>query len=230
MRINIITIFPKTVESILQMGIFNIARKKGKADYRVVDLRDFSDDLHRTVDDAPYGGGPGMILMAEPLYNAVRSLKTAEKSPVILMSPAGRVFNQQKALKLVSEKEITFICGRYKGVDERLSDIAVTEQISLGDFVLSGGELAAAACIEAVVRLQENVLGNMESAQTDSFAAGRDNLLDCAYYTRPEEFMGLRVPDVLLSGHHAEIAKWRMESSIERTKKFRPDLLEREKD
>jgi len=145
---------------------------------------------------------------------------------VVLMSPAGKRFEQKDAERLSREKELTFICGRYKGVDQRVRELVVTEEISLGDFVLSGGELAAAAVIEAAVRLVDDVLGDDESANTDSFAAGREGLLDCAWYTRPAEFRGLKVPDVLMSGHHAEIEKWRRQSSLERTRRLRPDLLE----
>jgi tRNA (guanine37-N1)-methyltransferase len=170
-----------------------------------------------------------MIMMAPPLVDAVESFGRAPGSPVILMSPAGRRFDQAAAQRLAGEGELTFICGRYKGVDERVRELVVTEEISLGDFVLSGGEIAAAAVIEAVVRLKADVLGNEESAHTDSFAPGREGLLDAAWYTRPAEYRGLRVPDVLLSGHHAEIEKWRRKSSLERTRRYRPDLLDQDK-
>jgi tRNA (guanine37-N1)-methyltransferase len=166
-----------------------------------------------------------MVMMAPPIVEAVESLGRAEGSPVILMSPAGRRFDQAAAHRFAHERELTFICGRYKGVDERVRELVVTEEVSIGDFVLSGGELAAAVCIEAVIRLVQNVLGNDESADTDSFAPGRDSLLDCAWYTRPIEYRGRRVPDVLVSGHHKEIEKWRLASSLERTSKLRPDLL-----
>ncbi|HEU4929017.1 MAG TPA: tRNA (guanosine(37)-N1)-methyltransferase TrmD, partial [Candidatus Krumholzibacteria bacterium] len=191
-----------------------------------VSPREFTSDAHRTVDDAPFGGGAGMVMMAPPIVDAVESLDRAPGSPVILMSPAGKRFTQSDADRLAKESELTFICGRYKGVDERVRELIVTEEISLGDFVLSGGEVAAAAVIEAVVRLVDEVLGDDESAHTDSFAAGREGLLDCAWYTRPAEYRGLKVPDVLMSGHHAEIEKWRRANSLERTRRFRPDLLE----
>jgi tRNA (guanine37-N1)-methyltransferase len=230
MRINVITIFPDIMEVIFTMGIMGIAKKKSLVEYRIVNPRDFTGDAHRTVDDAPYGGGPGMIMMVEPVYRAVESLGLEEGSRVVLMSPAGRRFDQRTAHDLAREEEITFVCGRYKGIDERIKELVVTDEISIGDFVLSGGEIAAAACIEAIVRLRKDVLGNKESSETDSFEAKRGHLLDCAYYTRPEEFMGLKVPDVLLSGDHKRIEKWRLESSLKRTKTLRPDLLEDEKD
>jgi len=170
------------------------------------------------------------VMMAPPIVDAVESLDRAPGSPVILLSPAGRRFDQAAAARLARESELTFICGRYKGVDERVRELVVTEEISIGDVVLSGGELAAAVCIEAVVRLVDDVLGNDESAETDSFAAGRDSLLDCAWYTRPVEYRGLRVPEVLMSGHHKEIEKWRVASSLERTRDLRPDLLKDEQE
>ncbi len=227
MRINVVTIFPETVEALFATGMLAVAKKKGRVAFRAVSPREFTSDAHRTVDDAPFGGGPGMVMMAPPIVDAVESLDRAPHSPVVLMSPAGKRFEQGDAERLSRESELTFVCGRYKGVDERVRDLVVTEEISLGDFVLSGGELAAAAVIESVVRLLDDVLGDDESANTDSFAKGRDGLLDCAWYTRPAEFRGLKVPDVLMSGHHAEIEKWRRQSSLERTRRLRPDLLEK---
>jgi len=208
------------------MGMMSVAAKKGLASYRALSPREFTSDAHRTVDDEPYGGGAGMVMMAAPIVDAVESLDRKSTSPVILLTPAGRLFDQAMAHRLAREEELTFICGRYKGVDERVRELVVTEEVSIGDYILSGGELAAAVCIEAIVRLQEDVLGNLESGETDSFEAGRDRLLDCAWYTRPEEYRGLKVPDVLLSGHHKEIENWRRRSSQERTKNSRPDLLE----
>lgn len=228
MRINVVTIFPETMDAFFAMGMLGIAKKKGRVAFRSVTPRAFTSDAHRTVDDAPFGGGPGMVMMAPPIVDAVESLDRAPQSPVILMSPAGRRFLQSDAARLARENELTFICGRYKGVDQRVRDLVVTEEMSLGDFVLSGGEVAAAAVIEAVVRLLDDVLGDDESAHTDSFAAGREGLLDCAWYTRPAEYRGHKVPDVLMSGHHAEIEKWRRQSSLERTRLLRPDLIEEE--
>jgi len=226
MRINVVTIFPEAMESFFGAGMLAVAKKKGLVAFRAVTPRAFTSDAHRTVDDAPFGGGAGMVMMAPPIVDAVESLDRAPGSPVVLMSPAGKRFDQKDAERLSHEKELTFICGRYKGVDERVRELLVTEEISLGDFVLSGGEVAAAAVIEAVVRLVDDVLGDDESAHTDSFAAGREGRLDCAWYTRPAEYRGLKVPDVLMSGHHAEIEKWRRQSSLERTRRYRPDLME----
>lgn len=228
MRINVVSIFPEMMEAILATGMMAIAAKKGVVAYRVVSPRQFTADLHRTVDDTPFGGGAGMVMMAPPIVDAVESLAPAPRSPVILMGPSGRRFDQKAAHRLAGEDELTFICGRYKGVDERVRDLVVSEEISIGDFVLSGGEIAAAAVIEATVRLLADVLGNDESAASDSFAADRDGGLDCAWYTRPAEYRGLGVPAVLMSGHHAEIEKWRRQSSRERTRRWRPDLIDDE--
>ncbi len=227
MRVNIITIFPEVMEAILSMGMLGVAKTKGLVEYRVVNPRDFTKDAHRTVDDVPFGGGPGMVMMAPPIVQAVESLALSAGSPVILTSPAGKRFDQAVAHRYAASPELTFICGRYKGVDERIRELVVTEEISIGDFILSGGELAAAVCIEASVRLLDRVLGNEESRTTDSFEAQRDFLLDCAYYTRPAEYKGLEVPEVLLSGHHKEIEKWREKSSLEKTRLSRPDLLKK---
>ena len=225
MKVNVITIFPEVMGGILSMGMLGIAAKKSLVAYNVVNLRDFTKDKHRTVDDGPYGGGGGMILMAPPVVDAVESLGFAAGSPVILLSPAGKRFDQTLAHEYSSREEITFICGRYKGVDERVRDLVVTEEVSIGDFILSGGELAAAVCIEAIVRLKDDVLGNKDTRESDSFEMERDYLLDSAYYTRPEEYRGLKVPEVLLSGNHKEIEKWRKTSSLRRTEQLRPDLL-----
>jgi tRNA (guanine37-N1)-methyltransferase len=225
MRINVITIFPEAMESIVSMGMLGVGRDKALVEYRIVNLRDFTTDRHRTVDDVPYGGGGGMIMMAPPIVEAVEDLRLPKGAPVVLLSPAGKPFTQQLAHDYASHGVLTFICGRYKGVDERVREIVVTDEVSIGDFVLSGGELAAAVCIEAIVRLRDNVLGNEESRQTDSFEAKRDFLLDCAYYTRPASYRGLSVPDVLVSGNHKEIENWRKQSSLARTKLSRPDLL-----
>jgi tRNA (guanine37-N1)-methyltransferase len=226
MKVNVITIFPDVMESILSMGMLGVGRNKSLVEYQVVDPRDFTTDKHRTVDDEPYGGGGGMIMMAPPIVDAVEHLNVSEGSPVILLSPAGKPFTQKLAHGYAGNEELTFVCGRYKGVDQRVRELVVTDEVSIGDFILSGGELAAAVCIEAIVRLRENVLGNEESRETDSFESKRDYMLDCAYYTRPVEFRGRRVPDVLLSGHHKKIENWRKQSSLERTKATRPDLLE----
>jgi tRNA (guanine37-N1)-methyltransferase len=224
MRINVVSIFPEMMDAVFATGMLAVAAKKGIVHYRSLSPREFTSDLHRTVDDAPFGGGAGMVMMAPPIVDAVERLEPAAGSPVILLGPAGKRFDQETAHRLAGEAELTFICGRYKGIDERVRDLVVTEEISIGDFVLSGGELAAAAIIEATIRLLDGVLGDDESAAGDSFEAGRDGGLDCAWYTRPAEYRGLGVPAVLMSGHHAEIEKWRRESARERTRRFRPDL------
>jgi len=227
MKVNIITIFPGIMEEILSMGMLGVARKKRLVEYTVVSPREFTQDVHRTVDDVPYGGGAGMVMMAPPIVQAVESLSLEEDSPVILTSPAGRRFDQELAHRYAGCTQLTFICGRYKGVDERVKRLVVTEEVSIGDFILSGGELAAAVCVEAVVRLLDSVLGNEESRDTDSFEEKRGRLLDCSYYTRPAEYRGIKVPDILLSGNHKEIEKWRERSSLENTRALRPDLLKK---
>lgn len=227
MKINVITIFPDVVENILGMGMLGIAAKKSLVTYNVVNLRDYAKDKHKTVDDEPYGGGGGMILMAPPLVESVEALELSEGSPVVLLSPGGRRFNQTLAHEYAALDEITFVCGRYKGIDERVRDLVITDDVSIGDFILSGGELAAGVCIEAIVRLKDDVLGNKDTRESDSFEKERDYQLDCAYYTRPVEYRGERVPDVLLSGHHKEIEKWRKASSLKRTEEMRPDLLDK---
>jgi len=223
------TIFPELIEGIIRHGIFAIAEKKGGVKYRVVNIRDFAVDKHGTVDDYPYGGGPGMIMMAPPIVEAVESVlggrEEKEDVSVILLDPAGEVFSQKKAYELSQKDRLIFICGHYKGVDERVRDLVASEAISIGDYILSGGELAAAVVTEAVVRYVPGVLGDEMSRDTDSFAPDREFALDAAYYTRPSEYRGFKVPDVLLSGNHAEIERWRRESARERTRKFRPDLL-----
>lgn len=226
MRINVVTIFPEVVREIFSMGMMGIAERKGLVEYRVKSPREFAPDVHRTVDDVPYGGGPGMVMMAPPIVEAVEGLGPAEGTPVVLMTPAGRRFDQKTAQRLAGSSELTFICGRYKGVDERVRELVVTEEISIGDYVLSGGEIAAAACVEAVVRLLDDVLGNEASGTTDSFGKERARQLDCTWYTRPPEYRTLKVPEVLLSGNHAEIEKWREKSSRERTVAHRPDLID----
>ncbi|HER44372.1 MAG TPA: tRNA (guanosine(37)-N1)-methyltransferase TrmD [Candidatus Eisenbacteria bacterium] len=227
MELCFVTIFPELFEKPLECGILGIAARKKAAEYHVVDLRDFAEDRYGTVDDYPYGGGPGMVMMAPPIVRAVESVRPAEEgggSPVILLSPGGRIFDQERARELAGVRKIVFICGRYKGVDERVTDILGAEPVSIGDFVLSGGELPALVIADAVVRHLPGVLGDERSRETDSFSEERGASLDAAYYTRPPEFRGLRVPDVLLSGNHGEIEKWRDESARARTRSRRPDL------
>jgi len=222
MRIDIITIFPEMVESVLSFGLIRRAREKGLLKVHVHNLRDYSTDKHRSVDDYIYGGGPGMLLKPEPIFNAVEALRTPD-SRVILMSPQGKRFTQRDAERLSLQEHLIFLCGRYKGVDERVREALVDEEISIGDYVLSGGELPALVVIEALVRLIPGAIGDYDSAGRDSF--GTDMLLDCPHYTRPAQFRGMRVPEILLIGDHKKIARWRREHSLKRTLKRRPDLL-----
>ncbi len=224
MRIDILSPFPKMFEGFLGESILKKAQEKGIVTIKIWDLRDFSEDKHRTVDDYPYGGGPGMILKPEPIFRAMDKLEkeTKKKSRLFFMTPQGEPFMQEKAKELSQEKHLTFICGHYRGVDERVVEAFHPEEISVGDYVLTGGELAAAVMVDAVVRLIPGVLGDSDSAEGDSFSS---ELLDHPHYTRPEEFRDMRVPEILLSGHHAKIDAWRQERALERTKKKRPDLL-----
>ncbi len=226
LRINIVTIFPGFFEVPLSVSIPGRARKAGLVEYRIVDLRDFTLDRHRTVDDYPYGGGSGMVMKPEPFFEAVESLRP--EGPVILLSPRGRRFTHEDAVRYAVEPDLTFLCGHYKDVDQRVADHLATEEISLGDFVLSGGEIAALAVTDAVVRLLPGALGDHESAASDSFYDG--GLLSPPSYTRPPEYRGHRVPEVLLSGDHARIAEWRRREAERLTRERRPDLLERFQD
>ncbi|MBI1984297.1 MAG: tRNA (guanosine(37)-N1)-methyltransferase TrmD [Acidobacteria bacterium] len=236
MIFDVITIFPDFFRSILEQGLLKRALAGGQVDIRLHDLRDFTDDRHRTVDDRPFGGGPGMVFKPEPLFRAVESLR-AESSgaqfPVILLSPQGRLLTQGVAEELSREPRAVLLCGRYEGVDERVAEHLATDELSIGNYVLSGGELAAAVVMEAVTRLIPGVLGNDESRSQDSFASqavasnGRSGILDSPHYTRPAEFRGWTVPEVLLSGNHEEIRRWRRWRALEKTWRKRPDLLER---
>jgi tRNA (guanine37-N1)-methyltransferase len=224
-----ITIFPDMLSGSLSSGMLGIAARKEAAGYHLVNLRDFAADNHGTVDDYPYGGGPGMVMMAPPIVEAVESVRDpgeVDDVPVILLSPAGRIFTQEKAVQLSKKRKIIFVCGRYKGVDERVNDLVITESISIGDYILSGGELPALVVADALVRHLPGVIGDEKSRDTDSFSARREFSLDAAYYTRPPEYRGLEPPGVLMSGNHAMIDRWREESARERTKRFRPDLFE----
>ncbi|HNV03842.1 MAG TPA: tRNA (guanosine(37)-N1)-methyltransferase TrmD [Vicinamibacterales bacterium] len=223
MRIDLVTIFPRACEAALGEGIVRRAIDRGLADVRVHDLRDHTADRHRTVDDVSYGGGPGMVLKAEPLFKAVEAI-TAEGpvDAVVLTSPQGRRFTQAEAARLAALGHIVLLCGRYEGVDERVRTALATEALSIGDYVLSGGELPALVIVDAVVRLLPGAVGDEQSVEADSFSRG---LLDYPHFTRPAEFRGLRVPDVLLSGNHGEIRRWRKREALARTLALRPDLL-----
>jgi tRNA (guanine37-N1)-methyltransferase len=224
---HLVTIFPEFFHGPFDHGIIQKARESGRIEIRVHDLRQWTRDRHHTVDDRPFGGGEGMVLKPEPLFEAVESIWPGEKSPdrrVILLSAQGRVFDQARARELATARELLLICGRYEGVDERVAAHLADEELSIGDFVLSGGELAAAVVIDTVARLQEGVLGNRDSAVNESF--GEEGLLDCPQYTRPAEFRGLKVPETLLNGNHEEIRKWRRSAALEKTERLRPDLWE----
>jgi len=229
MKIDVLTPFPGMMEGIFGESILGRAQERGIVTLTVWDLRDFTTDKHRTVDDYPYGGGPGMILKPEPIFRAVDQIleKNPEASPkIIFMTPQGEPYTQAKAKELAGEDYLIFLCGHYRGVDERVVEALVTDEISIGDYILTGGELASAVVVDSVVRLLPGVLGDFDSAEGDSFSNER---LDYPHYTRPAVFRGMRVPEVLLSGHHAEIEAWREGKALERTRERRPDLLEGKK-
>lgn len=235
MTFDVITIFPEFFRSILEHGLLKRAMASSHAAIRFHDLREYTDDRHRTVDDRPFGGGPGMVFKPEPIFRAVEALRgeTPDAPPaVILLSPQGRLLTQAVAEELSHRERLVLLCGRYEGVDERVAENLATDEISIGDFVLSGGELAAAVVMEATIRLLPGVLGNEESSEQDSFSVtagapgeARHGLLDCPHYTRPAEFRDWKVPDVLLSGDHEQIRQWRRRRALEKTWRRRPDLL-----
>ena len=222
MRIDVVTIFPAMLEGPLRESLLGKAVADGLVDVRLHDLREFTEDRHRTVDDESFGGGPGMVMKPEPWFTAVESLGE-DRGRVILLSPAGRRLDRDLVHELSGELHLTLLSGRYEGVDERVVEGLPAEEISIGDYVLSGGELPALVLIEAVTRLIPGVIGREESHERDSF---EDGLLDHPHYTRPAEFRGMVVPEVLRSGHHAEIERWRREAALDKTRRNRPDLLE----
>ena len=220
-KFNVLTLFPEMFEPVTSGSIIGRAVAVGRVEINTINIRDFSNNKHNRVDDYPYGGGAGMVMQAPPIYNAYKSLNLDKKVPVIYMSPQGRRFNQEIAKQLSEYEEIVLLCGHYEGIDERIIEEIVTDEISIGDYILTGGELPAMVIIDTVSRLVDGVLNN-ESISEESF---NNNLLEYPQYTRPEEFLGKKVPEVLLSGHHARIKKWREEESLKRTKEKRPDLL-----
>jgi len=224
MTFDVVTIFPRMIEAGLAEGVVRRGIDKGLVDVGVHDLRDYTSDRHRTVDDVPYGGGPGMVMKVEPFHRAVEAIRARRGAPgaVVLLSPQGRAFTQAEARRLRGLGNVVLLCGRYEGIDERVCDLFVTEELSVGDFVVSGGELPALLIIDAVSRLVPGVVGDEGSVEADSFTRG---LLDYPHYTRPAEYAGLRVPDVLISGHHAEVRRWRRHQAVARTAARRPDLL-----
>ena len=227
MRIDVITLFPEILSGPLNASILGRAQRGGQAEIVLHQLRDYATDKHHTVDDKPYGGGPGMLLKCEPIFAAVQDVQSKSSKPgrVILLSPRGARFNQAKARELASLDRVVFICGHYEGIDERVREHLVEEELSIGDFILTNGALSALVVIDAVVRLLPNVVGNEASTQSESFSAVRP-WLEGPQYTRPEEFRGWRVPEILLSGHHGKIQEWSDEQSRLVTEQMRPDLLE----
>ncbi len=220
MKISVLTLFPEIPESFFNNSIMAKAIDKGLIEYNIVNIRDFALDKHKNCDDYPYGGGAGMVLKPEPLALALDSVGALEKRTVY-PSPSGRLFKQEYALDLSKEKELVFICGRYEGVDQRIIDIYVDDEICIGDYILSSGEIAVLTVIDCVYRLLDGVISK-DSLEEESFVNG---LLEYPHYTRPEEFRGIRVPEILLSGHHEKIRNWRQEKSLEKTENYRPDLL-----
>jgi tRNA (guanine37-N1)-methyltransferase len=225
---DVVTLFPETFAAVTESGITRRAREQGLYRLECWNPRDYAGDNYRTVDDRPYGGGPGMVMLAEPLEKAIAAIRAARVQAggaagrVVLMSPQGRPLTHRRVLEMAQEPHLILLCGRYEGIDQRLIDAEVNEEISLGDFVLSGGEIAALALVDAIVRQLPGALNDAASAQQESFV---DGLLDCPHYTRPEEYRGVRVPAVLLSGHHAQIERWRRKQALGRTRQRRPDLL-----
>ena len=225
LRIDILTLFPEMFAPILGTSIPKRAAEKGLVDYRITNFRDFATDAHLSVDDKPFGGGPGMVLMCQTLFDAVEHAEKQDPRPAtrIVLSPQGRVFDQKLAEELAGQDRLLFIAGHYEGFDERIIEGLKPMEVSIGDYVLSGGELAAAVVIDAVARLLPGVLGNQNSAINESF---EDGILDCPQWTRPADFRGWKVPDVLLGGNHAEIRRWRREAALEKTRRLRPDLTQ----
>lgn len=221
MNIHYLTLFPEMYDGVLNSSILKRAKDKGIVDYNLIDFRDYSEDKHNKVDDYPYGGGAGMVLKPEPIFNAMDALEV-ENPRVILLCPQGAPFNQKMAEDLSTEENIVFICGHYEGYDERIRTL-VTDEISIGDYVLTGGELASMTMTDAIVRLIPDVISNQESHEQDSFSTG---MLEHPHYTRPREYRGMKVPEVLLNGDHKKIDEWRYNESLKRTRERRPDLLD----
>lgn len=225
MNFHVMTLFPKMIEDGLNTSITGRAIKEGLINLNCVDIREYTTDKHGHVDDYPYGGGAGMVMQAQPIYDCYMDIvkkNNIKKPRVVFLTPTGNVFNQQMSREFAKEDDIIFLCGHYEGVDERVIELIVTDNVSIGDYVLTGGELPAMVMIDSISRNIKGVLNNEDSAETESFTT---NLLEYPQYTRPVVFMDKKVPDVLLSGHHKNIEKWRMEKSVERTKERRPDLL-----
>jgi tRNA (guanine37-N1)-methyltransferase len=225
MKFDIVTIFPRMVEAGLAEGVISRGVERGLLDVKVHDLREYTVDRHRSVDDVPYGGGPGMVMKPEPLARAVEDIRARRGDPdtVVLLSPQGRRFTQGEAARMSRLRHVALLCGRYEGMDERIRTLVATEELSIGDYVLSGGELPALVIVDAISRLVPGVVGDTRSVEEDSFSRG---LLDHPHYTRPSEFSGAKVPEVLMSGHHEQVRRWRKKTAIQRTLERRPELLD----
>jgi tRNA (guanine37-N1)-methyltransferase len=225
MKFDIVTIFPRMVEAGLAEGVISRGVERGLLDIAVHDLREYTSDRHRSVDDVPYGGGPGMVMKPEPLARAIEDIRARRGDPdtVVLLSPQGRRFTQAEAARMSGLRHVALLCGRYEGMDERIRTLVATEELSIGDYVLSGGELPALVVVDAISRLVPGVVGDARSVEEDSFSRG---LLDHPHYTRPSEFSGEKVPDVLMSGHHEQVRRWRKKTAIRRTLERRPELLD----
>jgi tRNA (guanine37-N1)-methyltransferase len=228
LEFDIVTIFPGFFEGPFGFGIIRRGREKGLINVRVHDLRDWTSDRHRTVDDRPFGGGEGMVLKPEPIFEAVEAVRRGQEAEVVVLSAAGRKFDQAEALRLSKAGRVILVCGRYEGIDERVAEHLATAEISIGDFIVSGGEIAAAVIVDAVTRYVPGVVGKEESILRDSFSdpAAEVQLVEHPHYTRPAEFRGWKVPEILISGDHEAVRQWRHEAAVRKTKKNRPDLLE----
>jgi tRNA (guanine37-N1)-methyltransferase len=226
---DVITIFPEFFNGPFDFGMIRRGREKGLVETQVHDLRDFTSDRHRTVDDRPFGGGEGMVFKPEPIFRAVETVRKAQQAEIVVLSAAGRRFNQAEALKLSRAEQVILVCGRYEGIDERVTEHLATSEISIGDFILSGGEIAAAMVVDAVTRYVPGVVGKEESILRDSFSdpSAATQLVEHPHYTRPVEFRGWKVPEILLSGDHEAIRKWRYDAALKKTERNRPDLLEK---
>lgn len=225
MRIKVLTLFPEAYEG-LTVGILDKAIKAGKFSLELFQIRDYSLDKHKKVDDAPFGGGAGMLMTPQPIYDAVMAADPEHKCKRIYLSPKGRTLTQDKVVSLSKESDLLFLCGSYEGVDQRVLDLCIDEELSIGDYVLTSGDLPCMVTVNAIARYLDGVLGSEESTEEESFASG---LLEYPQYTRPQEFMGLKVPEVLVGGNHGEVAKWRREKQLEVTRALRPDLLSEDK-
>ncbi len=222
MKFNLLTLFPEMFDSVINISMLKKAREKELIKIKTIDIRDYTNDKHNQADDYPYGGGAGMLMKPEPIFRAIEEVKEQEETKVIYLTPQGETFNQEIAKKLAKEGNLTLLCGHYEGIDQRVRDHVVDEELSIGDFVLTGGELPAMILIDAISRMIPGVLGSTESAIEDSFY---NNLLDYPQYTRPQEYQGFKVPNILLSGDHGKIARWRRKESLKNTLLSRPELL-----